>query len=168
MYMSFPKGHIPRYSDFALDGILDETLREGSERCLFSVSTPDKMPLIRSTLHAGIKDVVFGSGPDDPADIAKVVKALQGEGLLKDQKFAFILLLNCFRPLMPQFARIPAALRRFVTISFGMITHDSESQLFERTVEEFRALGYDNFRVSLLNNFDRNIDEKIYASITAH
>ncbi len=165
MTMSFPKDHAPRYSDFSIEGI--QTLREGSERSLFSVSTHDKIPLIRSTLDSGIKDIVFGSGPEDPADIAKVVETLEGEGRLKDQKFAFILLLNCFRPLMPQFACIPPSLRRFITISFGMITYESDSRLFERTVEEFRALGYDSFRVSLLNNFGRNIDEKTYASITA-
>ncbi|WP_416828443.1 hypothetical protein [Ectobacillus polymachus] len=37
MQLSFPKGHEPRYENFQLDGLLDETLREGSERCLFSI-----------------------------------------------------------------------------------------------------------------------------------
>jgi 2-isopropylmalate synthase len=166
MYMSFPRDHVPRYSDFVINGFLDETLREGPERCLFSVSTQNKLPLVRSILKSGIKDIIFGSGPEDPSDIAKVVETLEGEGLLTDQKFSFILLLNCFRPLMPQFASIPAELRKFITISFGMITHDSETLLFERTVAEFRAMGFTSFRVSLLNNFGSTIDEKTFSAIT--
>lgn len=165
MGMSFPADHSPRFSDFEIDGVLDETLREGSERCMFSVATGDKLPLIRSILKSGIKDLIFGSGPDDPADIAKVLCQLEKEGALSDQRFSFILLLNCFEPLMPQFEQFPETLKRYDTISFGMITHDSEGFLFERTVEAFRDMGFDSFRVSLLNNFGGDIDEETYQRI---
>lgn len=40
--IKFPHNHIPRYSDFSIDGILDETLREGAERCAFSIPAPKK------------------------------------------------------------------------------------------------------------------------------
>jgi 2-isopropylmalate synthase len=167
MVMKLPSGHVARFSGFSIDGVLDETLREGSERCMFSVSTEEKLPLIRSILKTGVKDIIFGSGPDDPADMAHVMQQLEAEQALDGHKFSFILLLNCFKPLMPQFAAIPASLRKHVTISFGMITHDSDEKLFEKTVDEFRALGFDSFRVSLLNNFSSEIDEKTYAGITA-
>ncbi|WP_267967309.1 beta/alpha barrel domain-containing protein [Agrobacterium vitis] len=165
--MKFPAGHKTRLSGFSIDGVLDETLREGSERCMFSVSTEEKLPLIRSILKTGVKDIIFGSGPDDPADMATILERLEAEDALDGQKFSFILLLNCFQPLMQQFAEFPASLRKHVTISFGMITHDTQNRLFERTVDQFRALGFNSFRVSLLNNFSSEIDEKTYAGITA-
>lgn len=165
MNMTFPADHSPRYSDFTIHGVLDETLREGSERCMFSVSTKSKLPLVRGIIRSGVKDLIFGSGPEDPRDMAEVIASLENEGNLTDQKFSFILLLNCFEPLMPQFLAFPESLRRFVTISFGMITHDSEHALFEHTVESFRRLGFDSFRVSLLNNFSRQIEESTYEGI---
>lgn len=166
MSMNFPQGHIPRFSNFTIDGVLDETLREGSERCMFSIDTENKIPLIRNILRTGVKDIIFGSGPDDPSDIASVLTHLQSENLIDNQKLSFILLLNCFEPLMPQFEGFPENLRRYVTISFGMISHESEYELFERTVERFRRIGFENFRVSLLNNFSKEIDEQTYQDIT--
>lgn len=111
MSMKFPSGHTPRLSDFSIDGILDETLREGSERCMFSIETESKLPLIRSILKSGVKDLIFGSGPRDPSDLARILAILDGEGALTDQKFSFILLLNCFEPLMEQFERFPDRLK---------------------------------------------------------
>lgn len=165
MAMTFPPNHTPRFSDFTLDGVLDETLREGSERCMFSIATRNKLPLIRSILRSGVQDLVFGSGPDDPSDIAAVLTRLVGNGEIQDQKLSFILLLNCFEPLIPQFEAFPVELRDHVTISFGMITHGSEQSLFERTVENFRRLGFKSFRVSLLNNFGGEIHERTYQNI---
>lgn len=166
MIMKFPEGHKPRFSDFSLDGVLDETLREGAERCMFSIPTKNKMPLIKTIIGSGIKDVIFGSGPSDPADIAETLKVLEKKGMLEpDLKISFILLLNCFEPLMDQFEAFPPHLKAHVTISFGMITHDAENNLFARTVERFRALGFNSFRVSLLNNFSHYIEESQYAKI---
>ncbi len=166
MGMTFPAGHKPRFSNFTIDGVLDETLREGAERCMFSIPTGDKLPLIRSIMKSGVRDLVFGSGPDDPDDLAAVLARLEREHAIDGQKFSFILLLNCFEPLMVQFERFPEALRKHVTISFGMITHDSEHGLFEKTVDRFRRLGFDSLRVSLLNNFGGEIGEAAYANIT--
>lgn len=42
MVLSYPEGHKPRYENFKLKGFLDETLREGAERCLFTVEENDK------------------------------------------------------------------------------------------------------------------------------
>lgn len=165
MIMKLPQGHESRLSGFSIDGILDETLREGSERCMFSVPTSSKLPLIRCILKSGVKDVIFGSGPNDPNDLADVLVRLQREGALADQKFSFVLLLNCFEPLMPQFQAMADAVRDNITISFGMITHDSETCLFERTVDQFRQMGFSSFRVSLLNKFGGEIDERDYESI---
>lgn len=166
MYMSFPNVHKARYENFKIDGILDETLREGSERCMFSVSPSRKTPLVKSILNCGIKDIVFGSGPEDPKNISDTIINLISEKEISDQKLSFILLLNCFKPLMKQFQSIPEEAKKHITISFGMITHDSENSLFERTVENFRSLGFNSFRVSLLNKFSGNIDHETYENIT--
>ncbi len=165
MSLSFPSDHRPRFDNFEIDGILDETLREGSERCMFSVETEDKIPLLKSILNTGIKDVIFGSGPQDPADMATVIDQLLAAGHITNQQFSHILLLNCFEPQMELFAAIPADVKKYITISFGMVMHGAEHNLFERTVERFRALGYDNYRVSLLNSFSASIGEADYARI---
>lgn len=166
MSMDFPKDHLPKFANFQIDGILDETLREGSERCMFSIQTENKIPLIRKILQSGVKDIIFGSGPNDPIDMAHVIEQMENEGVLTDQKFSFILLLNCFEPLMTQFKNLPQSVKKHITISFGMITHDTENSLFEKTVDRFKKIGFDNFRVSLLNNFSSEIDEKTYKVIT--
>ena len=166
MALTFPANHAPRFSNFSIDGLLDETLREGAERCMFSISTEKKLPLIRSILHSGIKDLIFGSGPNDPSDMAAVLIRLADNGEIQDQRLSFILLLNCFEPLMAQFEAFPEELRKHVTISFGMITHGVERSLFERAVERFRHLGFERFRVSLLNAFGGEIDEQTYEGIT--
>lgn len=166
MYMQFPEGHKPRLSDFSLDGVLDETLREGAERCMFSIPAAKKMPLIKTIVESGIKDIIFGSGPDDPGHIAETLKTLEKKGMLEPKlKVSFILLLNCFEPLMDQFKAFPQHLKAHVTISFGMITHDAENNLFARTVERFRAMGFNSFRVSLLNNFSHHIEKTQYEKI---
>lgn len=64
--LKFPKNHKPRYCGFNIDGILDETLREGAERCIFSIPAQCKIPLISKILQCGIRDIVYGSGPNDP------------------------------------------------------------------------------------------------------
>lgn len=163
----FPAGHQPRYDNFTVDGILDETLREGSERCPFSVTTQHKMPLIRSIIRTGIKDLVFGSSPQDPADIADVLSELLKNGELPpDLKFSFIMLLNCHEPLMERFVNFPQELKRYVTISFGMVSHKANERLFEKATETLRRYGFSSFRVSLLNNFNTGIDEQTYSRIT--
>ncbi|PHM49695.1 isopropylmalate synthase [Xenorhabdus miraniensis] len=164
--LTLPKNHKPRFSNFNIDGILDETLREGSERCPFSVQTDRKIPLISTIFETGVRDIVFGSGPKDPTDLASVIKQLVHKNKLpSDAKFSFIMLLNCHEPLMKQFKYFPDEFKKYVTISFGMVSHKSDEKTFERATEELRGYGFTNFRVSLLNNFSSGVDEVSYEKI---
>ncbi|EEQ11676.1 Isopropylmalate/homocitrate/citramalate synthase [Yersinia mollaretii ATCC 43969] len=166
--LTFPEKHQPRYSGFNLDGMLDETLREGAERCPFSVPTRHKIPLVSKILDTGIRDIVYGSGPNDPTHLIDVIYELHSHGKLPPEtQFSFIMLLNCHDPIMPQLKNYPEELKKYLTISFGMISYQSGKKLFERTVEILRVWGFDRFRVSLLNNFSAGIDEASYEKITA-
>lgn len=165
--LKFPDNHKPRYSDFSIDGILDETLREGAERCAFSVPAKDKIPLISKILQSGVRDIVYGSGPNDPTHLFQTINDLiENDALPADARFSFIMLLNCHEPIMAQFESFPDALKKYVTISFGMVSHKADERLFERTAEQLRRWGFESFRVSLLNNFSTGIDEGSYEKIT--
>ena len=165
--LKFPDNHTPRYSDFSIDGILDETLREGAERCAFSVPAHDKIPLIAKILQSGIRDIVYGSGPKDPTHLIQTIEDLQGSGdLPMGTRFSFIMLLNCHEPIMSQFKSFPDELKDYLTVSFGMVSHRADERLFERTTEQLRTWGFNSFRVSLLNNFSTGIDEESYEKIT--
>jgi len=166
MNLTFPTGHVPRYHGFELAGLLDETMREGAERCPFAVPADRKSALTRRILDAGVRDVVFGSAPSDPDLMASILEELHGEGRTEGVQLAFILLLNCWEPLFDRFATFPDHLKDHVCISFGMVDHNSQEQLFERVCETFRSIGFRHFRVSLLNNFGSGVDEKSYAHIT--
>lgn len=69
MDLSFPAAHKARYDNFEIDGVLDETLREGAERCMFSVHPESRIPLAKAAINAGMTDLVYGSGPSDPAHL---------------------------------------------------------------------------------------------------
>lgn len=164
--LKFPNNHTPRYGNFNIDGILDETLREGAERCAFSVPARDKEPLISKIFQSGVKDVVYGSGPQDPTHLVQTINSLlEKDEIPSGARFSFIMLLNCYAPIMPQFKSFPDSLKPFITISFGMVSHKAEEQLFERTTEQLRQWGFNSFRVSLLNNFSTGIDEESYEKI---
>lgn len=165
MYLSFPANHKPRYQDFKLAGLLDETLREGAERCPFSVPKEKKVALARRIVETGVRDVIFGSGPDDPDLIAETLAGLENEGKTQDVRLAFILLLNCWEPVFEKFKNFPDNFKDNVTISFGMVDYRSDEKLFERVCEKFRSIGFRKFRVSLINNFKEGVEEKLYAHI---
>lgn len=165
--LNTPSNHTPRYCDFSIDGILDETLREGAERCAFSVPAQDKVSLISKILQSGVRDIVYGSGPKDPEYLIQIIThLLEKDELPAGTRFSFIMLLNCHDPIMPQFERFPDTLKEFLTISFGMVSHQADERLFERTTERLRSWGFNSFRVSLLNNFSAGIDEGSYERIT--
>ncbi|GGK44115.1 isopropylmalate synthase [Salinarimonas ramus] len=166
MNLSYPSGHIPRYDNFELVGLLDETMREGAERCPFSIPASRKAALTRRIVETGVRNVVFGSAPTDPDLMADILAELDRDGAAEGVELAFILLLNCWEPLLERFSRFPDAYKHQVCISFGMVDHKSEEKLFERACEKFRAIGFTKFRVSLLNNFSSGVDEKAYAHIT--
>lgn len=168
MTLSFPQGHQPRYASFHLDGLIDETLREGAERCLFAVDEENKFTLAKALVGAGIRDLVIGSGPDDPDLLLRCLKAkFELEQFPMDAHFIFIILLNSWEAMYEQFKHFPQEYLKEIPFSFGMVEYQQNEQLLERVVEKFAALGATSFRVSLLNNFSSGVDEEKYAAITA-
>lgn len=168
MFLEMPSGFVPRYEDIHLAGFLDETMREGAERCPFSIPGSEKVALAQRILRSGVRDLIFGSGPDDPQNIADVVRSAEGDPALSgDWSLAFILLLNCWEPIYERFRDFPDAGKKRVVISFAMLDYGREQNLFERVVEKFRSIGFERFRVSLLNNFKNGVDESSYATLTS-
>lgn len=165
MYLAFPKGHVPRYENFQLSGLLDETMREGAERCPFSVPEERKIDLTRKIARTGVRNIVFGSAPSDPDLMARTLETLLAEGCSPDVELAFILLLNCWEPPYERFRHFPDALKQNVCISFGMVDYRSDERLFEQVHGVFHDLGFRKFRVSLINNFKSGVDERTYAHI---
>lgn len=166
MFLDFPKGHKPRYENFELAGFLDETMREGAERCPFSIPADQKLKLAKEISRTGVKDIVFGSAPSDPFLMQHFIEDLKHDDPESDVRLAFILLLNCWEPIYDSFASFPKDLMNNVCISFGMIDYKSEDKLFQHVFHKFYDLGFRHFRVSLINNFKSGVDEATYAHIT--
>lgn len=166
MELSMPSGFVPRYNNFKLTGFLDETLREGAERCPFSVPGSEKVSLALDILHTGVKDIIFGSAPDDPDNIADlVVRAANDPSVHPEWTATFILLLNCWEPIYERFKGFPDGLKNHVVISLAMLDYGAKDRLFERVVQRFSDLGFSKFRVSLLNNFKSGVDEAKYEKL---
>lgn len=65
--LSFPQNHTPRYTNFSIKAISDETIREGGERALFGASNADKIKLVEKITNSGITDIDVGSGLKNPS-----------------------------------------------------------------------------------------------------
>ncbi|MRG27297.1 MULTISPECIES: hypothetical protein [Laceyella] len=61
MALTYPKGSQPRYEKCELGVFLDETLREGSERCLYAVDDDKQFELITEWADSGIRNIIVGS-----------------------------------------------------------------------------------------------------------
>lgn len=166
MFLDYPNGHVPRYENFELAGFLDETMREGAERCPFSIPQDQKLRLARKISKAGVRDIVFGSAPSDPFLMQKMIEEEKHADPQTDIRLAFILLLNCWEPIYDTFKSFPREMMDNVCISFGMIDYKSEEGLFEHVFRKFHDLGFRHFRVSLINNFKSGVDEATYEHIT--
>lgn len=168
MTLEMPQGFRPRFEDFELVGFLDETMREGAERCPFSVPGDQKVDLAHRILRTGVRDIIFGSGPDDPANMAALVARVDGDvEVHADWTATFILLLNCWEPIYERFKSFPISAAGHIVISLAMLDYKSEDHLFEKVISRFQALGFTKFRVSLLNNFRRGVDEKAYEKLVS-
>lgn len=166
MEMKIPAGHKPRFDNFELSGFIDETLREGAERCLFAVEQEKKLELLEKIIQTGVKEIIVGSGPEDPSLILKALHRKFEGKYPSDTKFIFILLLNSWEPIYHQFAKFPREYMKEVVISFGMVEYQQERNLLESIVGKFQKLGVETFRASLLNNFSDGVDESKYQQIT--
>ena len=161
--LTFPNNHQPRYGNFSIKAISDETIREGGERALFGASNPDKVKLVEQITNSGIKDIDVGSGIKEP-EFVKMLLSAQDEGKIpEDVTFSFNLTLKTCEPLMAALEKtLSRDLLQRMYVSIGMIEIDSEHHLFERTAERLRKMGVGELRSSLLNAFSSTIDENKY------
>lgn len=141
-------------------------MREGAERCPFSVPGEKKVELARRILQTGIKEIIFGSGPNDPSNMQSLVEQMDGcDDVSPAWTATYILLLNCWEPMYERFRTFPSNGMEHVVISLAMLDYGADEQLFEHVVGKFRALGFSKFRVSLLNNFRQGVDEAKFAKL---
>lgn len=167
MVITYPANHKPRYGNFEIEGFLDETLREGAERCLFTVDEDEKYELINKLIEAGIRDIIVGSGPKDPQLIRRCLdEKFNNPNAPRDTKFNFILLLNSWEPIYEQFKLFPRNYLEDICISFGMVEYGEKELLLEQVFDKFKALGVNSYRVSLINNFSKGVDETKYEQIS--
>jgi 2-isopropylmalate synthase len=158
--MSTPK--LPRYRDFKVPTVVDETLREGLERCMFTVGTDDLYRLLRAQYDAGIRDTIVGAGPVHTALLERICAAQDAGELAGGVCPIFIVLLNCWDATYERFKRLPRDWVERTTVSFGMVEHRREERLFERVFDKFATLGVKRFKSSVLNDFSCGFgDEQI-------
>jgi 2-isopropylmalate synthase len=157
----------PRYRDFAVRTLVDETLREGLERCMFPVPVDDLYRLFRAQHDAGIRETIVGAGPGETALLERIC-ADQDRGVLgADVRPIFLVMLNCWEATYHNLARLPREWLERTTLSFGMVEHRADEQLLERVFERFEALGARRFKSSVLNDFTRGCGEAGHERIAA-
>lgn len=166
--LSFPEGHQPRYRDFSIRAISDETLREGGERAPFGADDARKARLIEAITDAGVTDIDVGSGITEAAFVRSVLDAKHLMGRIPERAgFSFNLTLKTWEPLCDQLEQqLPRDYLADIYVSIGMIEIDSAHKLFERVVERLRGIGVTKLRSSLLNAFGSTVGESEYRHLT--
>lgn len=166
MALQLPVGHEPRYADFDLVGLSDETIREGGERALFGADDDRKLALIEGLANAGIRDIDLGSGLTEPQFLRRVLDSqLLLQRIPADTQFVFNLTLKTWEPLSEALKVLPRAYLARIQVSLGMIEYQQENKLLERAHEKLVGIGVGSFRASILNAFSHEIDDKRYEFI---
>jgi 2-isopropylmalate synthase len=165
--LSFPAGHQPRYENFSIRAISDETLREGGERAPFGADDGRKARLIEAITQAGVTDIDVGSGITEASFVRSVLDAKHLMGRIPEQAgFSFNLTLKTWEPLCEQLEQqLPRTYLGDIYVSIGMIEIDSEDGLFEKVVDRLRSIGVTKLRSSLLNAFSSTVDDVKYAHL---
>lgn len=156
----------PRYRDFKVKTVVDESLREGLERCMFPVSIDDLYRLFLAQVDAGIRDTIVGAGPADLELLTRILEEQDKGNVPADVRPIFLVLLNCWDATYKNFKKLPRAWIERTIFSYGMVEHKRDEKLFERVFEKFANLGAKNFKSSVLNNFSRGFTEEKYADMT--
>ena len=161
--LSFPQNHTPRYTNFSIKAISDETIREGGERALFGASNADKIKLVEKITNSGITDIDVGSGIKEPKFVRQLLHAQDNGNIPEKVTFSFNLTLKTWEPLCDSLEKTLSKenLSR-IHVSIGMIEIDTKNQLFEKVVERVQGLGIKTLRSSLLNAFSSTVDEDKY------
>jgi 2-isopropylmalate synthase len=155
----------PRFKNFRVKHLVDESLREGLERCMFPVPIDDLYRLFEAQTEAGIRETIIGSGPEEP-DLFRRVCQNQDKGKLPaDIRPVFLVLLNCWDATYENFKKLPREWVERAVFSFGMVPHKKEEKLFDKVFDKFAQLGGRHFKSSILNNFVQGINEDKYADM---
>lgn len=166
MALQLPAGHEPRYSNFDLVGLSDETIREGGERALFGADDDRKLALIEALANAGIRDIDLGSGLTEPQFLRRVLDSqLLLHRIPADTQFVFNLTLKTWEPLSEALKVVPKDYLARIQVSLGMIEYQQENKLLERAHEKLVGIGVGSFRASILNAFSHEIDDERYTFI---
>ncbi|WP_198659129.1 hypothetical protein [Nocardiopsis sp. FIRDI 009] len=161
-----PYGHTPRYTDFEISGISDETMREGGERALYGADDDRKLQLIEALAAGGLRDIDLGSGLTEPRFLLRCLDAQHLLGRIPgDTRFVFNLTLKTWEPLSEALKVIPRDYLAKIQVSLGMVEHRQDEKLLERAHEHLTSIGVGSFRASILNAFSHEIDEDRYAFI---
>ena len=156
--MNYSKNQL-RYENFHVPYLVDETLREGVERCPFPISLDSKMQLLQEMADVGLRDFIVGCGPEMPEVWEQLFKYKE-EGLLPgDTEATYIILLNCWETAYGYFrdGNFDPDWIRQTTFSFGMINYKESENTFENAINAFKELGAIKFKASVLNNFRKGI-----------
>ncbi|SHN92766.1 2-isopropylmalate synthase [Bathymodiolus heckerae thiotrophic gill symbiont] len=156
-----------RFNDFKVPYLIDETLREGVERCPFPISNEDKCLLLKKMSQVGIREFIVGCGPESPDVWEGLFSMKEKKEIPKDVEATFIVLLNCWETAFEHFSS-QKYLRKNIeetVFSFGMITYKESQNTFENAIKSFRSLGAKKFKASILNNFRGEYNDKKYKEI---
>lgn len=166
--LTFPPNHTPRFTDFSIKAISDETIREGGERALFGASNADKLKLVEKITNSGITDIDVGSGIKEPEFVRQLLRAQDIGDIPENVTFSFNLTLKTWEPLCHSLEKTLSKedLSR-IYVSIGMIEIDTKNKLFEKVVERVQGLGVKTLRSSLLNAFSSTVDDDKYEHLMA-
>jgi 2-isopropylmalate synthase len=158
-------GHImqkPRFKNFTVDYLVDETLREGIERSMFNISYESRYKLLLKMIQSGLREFVAA----EPSFVKSCLeKKLELQEIPQDVKFVHIILLNHWEEAYLEIKNWPKHFIEDVVFSFGMIDYKKSDNLIEQVITKFRDLGARLFKASILNNFSGEFLDKKYQAI---
>ncbi|MGJ3405010.1 hypothetical protein [Glutamicibacter sp. Je.9.36] len=167
MALKLPAGHTPRYENFEIAGVSDETIREGLERALFGATDERKLQLVEALSDAGIRDIDMGSGIQEPKFLLRCLDAQQYFGRIHpDTKFVFNLTLKSWEPISHILAKLPTDYLSQIQVSLGMVEFHEEEDLLTKVHGRLSEIGVGSFRSSILNAFSTHIEEERYEFIS--
>lgn len=156
-----------RFANFNVPYIVDETLREGVERCAFPISAGSKIELLKKMTKTGLKEFIVGCGPEEPEVWEGFFKLKENKEIPEDCEATFIVLLNCWETAVNFFlnSNYKKEWIAETVFSFGMINYKEKEKILEKTIRAFKQLGAKKFKASILNNFRGEFTEKKFIEI---
>lgn len=156
-----------RFNNFKVPYLIDETLREGVERCPFPISNEDKLLLLKKMSKVGLREFIVGCGPETPDVWEGLFSMKENNEIAEDVEATFIVLLNCWETAFKHFSSTKYDKKHIeeTVFSFGMITYKESEGIFEKAINSFKSLGAKKFKASVLNNFRGEFNNKKYNEI---